>query len=78
MQMLSGQRVLVDVDEPTVLSTSTTVAEPDNGHSTLPAHVQHLRYAVATTSCRATAAALRNMLRDAEARLQTSWRAERI
>ena len=35
----------------------------------LRSHVQHLRYAVATTTCRATADTLRRMLREAETRL---------
>ncbi len=33
-------------------------------------HVRHLRYAVATTTCRVTVDTLRQMLREAETRLQ--------
>lgn len=38
----------------------------------LQRHVSHLRYAVATTTCRKTVEALRDILRDAEERLRSS------
>lgn len=37
----------------------------------LQSHVRHLRYAVATTTCRKTVAVMQEMLREAEARLQS-------
>lgn len=45
----------------------------------LDSHVRNLRYAVATTTCRATVAVLKQMLSEAEARLQERERvAERV
>lgn len=41
---------------------------PPEGSSSLSNHIQHLRYAAATTTCRATADALRRMLKEAEER----------
>ena len=37
----------------------------------LQSHLRHLRYAVAATTCRKTVAVLQEMLREAEARLQS-------
>lgn len=37
----------------------------------LRTHVRHLKYAVATTTCRETVAMLRKILNESEARLQT-------
>lgn len=41
-------------------------------------HVRHLRYAVATTTCRATADVLQQMLRQAEACLQKHHASKRL
>lgn len=37
----------------------------------LQSHVRHLRYAVATTTCRKTVAVMQEMLREAEDQLQS-------
>jgi hypothetical protein len=40
-----------------------------NERDALRAHVRHLNYAVATTTCRVTVDVLRQMLRESEAKL---------